>query len=137
MMERCEHDPRVAAYAKNDHLGFSIPYLHEGRSHDYVPDFLLRLEARRGEDFDRVLIVEVSGGQKSSHSPGSVKVKANTARNSWCTAVNNHGGFGRWGYVEITNPTLIKDDLDAAIAALYADAPIIGDPDLLDPRTKD
>ena len=42
--------------------------------------------------------------QKSKHSPGSVKVKATTARQSWCTAVNNHGGFGRWGYVEITDP---------------------------------
>lgn len=66
-----------------------------------------------------------------------MRVKATTARDSWCTAVNNHGGFGRWGYVEITDPTLIKPDLDVAIAALYADAPIIGDPDLLDLRMKD
>ena len=136
MMERCEHDSRVAAYAKNDRLGFSIPYIHEGRTHDYVPDFLVRLKRAEGEDFDRVLVVEVSGGQKSAHSPGSVKVKASTARDSWCPAVNNHGGFGRWGYVEITNPNLIRNDLDAAIAALYRDEPIIGDPDLLDLRTK-
>lgn len=134
LMERCEHDRRVAAYVKNDHLGFTIPYVHEGKSHDYVPDFLLRLGRREGEDFDRTLVVEVSGGQKSKHSPGSVKVKATTARQSWCTAVNNHGGFGRWGYVEITDPTQIKPDLDAAITALYADGPIIGDPDLLDLR---
>lgn len=132
MMEWCEHDRRVAAYAKNDRLGFTIPYVHEGQSHDYVPDFLVRLERAEGEDFDRILVVEVSGGQKSAHSPGSVKVKATTARDSWCTAVNNHGGFGRWGYVEITDPTSIKPDMDAAVAALYADAPIIGDPNLLD-----
>jgi len=131
-MAFCEHDPRVAAYVKNDHLGFTIPYIHEGRSHDYVPDFLLRLKQAEGEDFDRVLIVEVSGGQKSAHSPGSVQTKAATARNSWCPAVNNHGGFGRWGYIEITDPTLIKDDLDAAIESLYADMPIIGPADLLD-----
>lgn len=137
MMERCESDSRVVAYAKNDHLGFTIPYVYEGRSHDYHPDFLLRLVRPEGEDFDRVLVVEVSGGQKSRHSPGSVKIKANTARNSWCTAVNNHGGFGRWGYIEVTNPTLIKADIDAAIDAMYADAPIIGDPDLLTLRTKD
>lgn len=132
LMEWCEHDNRVAAYAKNDRLGFSIPYVHEGASHDYVPDFLVRLARAEGEDFDRVLVVEVSGGQKSAHSPGSVKVKATTARDSWCTAVNNHGGFGRWGFVEITEPTSIKPDMDAAVTALYADAPIIGDPDLLD-----
>ncbi len=133
-MQECEHNPNVAAYAKNDHLGFSIPYIHEGKSHDYVPDFLVRLKRREGEDFDRVLVIEVSGGQKSKHSPGSVKVKATTARQSWCTAVNNHGGFGRWGYVEITNPLDIKPALDDAIRALYADGPIIGDPDLLDLR---
>ena len=132
--EECEHNRDVAAYAKNDHLGFSIPYIHEGKSHDYVPDFLVRLKRREGEDFDRVLVIEVSGGQKSKHSPGSVKVKATTARQSWCTAVNNHGGFGRWGYVEITDPLDIKPALADAIQALYADGPIIGDPDLLDVR---
>ena len=36
----------VAAYVKNDHLGFTIPYVHEGRSHEYVPDFLVRLVDR-------------------------------------------------------------------------------------------
>jgi type III restriction enzyme len=131
-MAFCEHDRRVAAYVKNDHLGFTIPYVHEGRSHDYVPDFLLRLNRPAGEDFDRVLIVEVSGGQKSVHSPGSVQMKAATARDSWCPAVNNHGGFGRWGYLEIKDPIRIKDNLDAAIESLYGDGPIIGAPDLLD-----
>ena len=131
LMEYCEHSPDVHSYVKNDRLGFTIPYLHEGRSHDYVPDFLLRLMRHEG-DVERTLIVEVSGGQKSAHSPGSVKTKADTARNSWCPAVNNHGGFGRWGFVEITDPTLITPDLEAAIEALYADRAIIGDPDLLD-----
>ena len=31
------------AYVKNDHLGFTIPYVHKGRSHSYIPDFLVRL----------------------------------------------------------------------------------------------
>ena len=35
---------------KNDHLGFAIPYVHEGRSHDYVPDFLVRLGAATTDD---------------------------------------------------------------------------------------
>ncbi len=131
-MAFCEHDPRVAAYVKNDHLGFVIPYVHAGRSHDYLPDFLLRLRRADGEDFDRTLIVEVSGGQKSAHSPGPVAIKAATARDAWCPAVNNHGGFGRWGYVEITNPALIKDDLNAAMNSLYADGPILGPADALD-----
>ncbi len=116
------------AYAKNDHLGFSIPYVHKGRTHDYVPDFLIRLEPRE-DGVVRTLIVEVSGGQKS---PGPTTAKADTARNQWCVAVNNHGEFGRWGYVEITSMVGVRQRLTDAINLLYADAPIVGDPDLLD-----
>lgn len=132
LMEYCEHSLHVRSYAKNDHLGFTIPYLHEGRTHDYVPDFLLRLVRRDDQEVDRTLVVEVSGGQKQKHSPGSVRTKATTARDSWCPAVNNHGGFGRWGYVEITNPVEIRPHLDAAVASLYADGPVTGDPDVSD-----
>jgi type III restriction enzyme len=105
-----------------------IPYVHKGRTHSYVPDFLVRLKPHE-DDVVRTLIIEVSGGQKS---PGSTKAKADTARDQWCVAVNNHGGFGRWGYVEITTMLGVRDRLSEAIASLYADAPIVGDPDLLD-----
>jgi type III restriction enzyme len=125
----CELNDDVAAYVKNDRLGFTIPYVHQGRAHSHLPDFLLRLRRRPDEPFDRTLIVEVSGSQKS---PGPTAAKAETARNQWCVAVNNHGGFGRWGYVEIRSMPAAHDMLIDAIAALYADAPIIGDPDLLD-----
>lgn len=120
---------RVAAYAKNDHLGFTVPYAYKGTTHSYLPDFLVRLERPAGEDFDRTLIVEVSGGQKS---PGPTGVKARIARDSWCAAVNNHRGFGRWGYVEIRSMIGVRETLTDAIDKLYADAPIIGDPELLD-----
>ena len=120
---------RVAAYAKNDHLGFVIPYVHQGRSHSYVPDFLVRLDRAPGENFDRTLVVEVSGGRKS---PGPTAAKAKTARDKWCAAVNNHGGFGRWGYTEITDMVGVRDRLAEAIDLLYADDAIIGDPDRLD-----
>jgi type III restriction enzyme len=129
---QCERLPEVAAYVKNDHLGFAIPYVHQGRAHSYAPDFLLRLRRAEGEAFDRMLIVEVSGGRKASHSPGPTAIKAATARDSWCAAVNNHGGFGRWGYLEVTSMDNLREVLQQAIAALYSDDPIIGDPDLLD-----
>lgn len=117
----------VAAYVKNDHLGFTIPYVHKGRSHAYVPDFLVRL-GQRDDDTERTLIIEVSGGQKS---PGPTTEKAGTARNQWCVAVNNHGGFGRWGYVELTSMVGVDLAIREAITNLYADLAIIGEPDLL------
>ena len=85
---------------KNERLGFTIPYVHEGRTHEYVPDFLVRL-VTEPDDVERTLIIEVSGSRKS---PGPTAAKADTARNQWCAAVNNWGGFGRWGYVEVHNP---------------------------------
>ena len=124
-----EVNANVAAFVKNDHLGFTIPYVHKGRSHSYVPDFLVRLKKPDPDDVDRTLIIEVSGSRKS---PGPTKAKAETARNSWCAAVNNHGGFGRWGYTEMTEPQHFKARLAEAIGLMYDDAPIVGDPDLLD-----
>jgi type III restriction enzyme len=120
-----EQQSDVAAYVKNDHLDFAIPYVHEGRSYDYVPDFLVRLQ-QRGDDIVRTLIVEVSGGKKSAHSPGSVKAKADTARYQWCAAVNNHGGFGRWGFVEVKDPVTAQDYLGGWIDNLYEDGTVTG-----------
>jgi type III restriction enzyme len=125
-----ELDDDVASYVKNDRLGFSIPYVHKGRTHSYVPDFLVRLIRRPG-DVERHLVVEVSGGQKKNYSPGSTAEKADTARNSWCTSVNNHAGFGRWGYIELTTMVGVELALREAVTNLYADKAIIGDPGLL------
>jgi type III restriction enzyme len=114
-----EADDRVAAFVKNDHLGFTIPYVWEGRAHQYVPDFLVRLVEEPGE-VTCTLILEVSGGRKS---PGPTAVKATTTRDHWCTAVNNHGGFGRWGYLEITTMLGAEQVLRVAIDLLRADEP--------------
>jgi type III restriction enzyme len=119
-----EKDDRVHSYVKNERLGFSIPYVYEGRTHEYVPDFLVRLVIEP-DDVDRTLIIEVSGSRKS---PGPTSAKAETARSQWCAAVNNWGQAGRWGYVEVHNPKDSLDLLDHAIDNLYADRAIIGLP---------
>jgi type III restriction enzyme len=108
--------PDVGAYVKNDHLGFAIPYTHLGQTHQYLPDFLVRLRDP-GDGQARTLIVEVSGYKPA----GPTEEKGATARNLWVPAVNNQGGFGRWGYLEITDPTTAKADLRAAFRVLYRD----------------
>ncbi len=85
----------------------------------------MRLKRQEEEDVDRTLIIEVSGGQKS---PGPTTAKAETARNQWCTAVNNDGNWGRWGYVEIDTMMNAEHRIARAITLLYSDAPIIGEP---------
>lgn len=118
---------RVAAYVKNDHLEFTIPYLHGGVRHNFVPDFLVRLHSS-AEDDDVVctLIIEVSGGRKDAHLR---EAKATTARDQWCVAVNNHGGFGRWGFVEVSEMTHAARTLNLAITDLYASGAVTGAPD--------
>ena len=72
--------PQVAAYVKNDRLGFTSRTRSQGRSHEYIPDFLVRLKPREDEDPVRTLIVEVSGDAEEGradpgegrHRPGPV-----------------------------------------------------------------
>ena len=65
-----------------------------------IPDFLVRLHPA-ADGVVRNLIVEVSGGRKDQDKRA---VKAHTARYSWCVAVNNHGGYGRWAFIEVADP---------------------------------
>jgi type III restriction enzyme len=108
--------PGVAAYVKNDHLGFTIPYTYEGRAARYTPDFLVRLHSPDG--VTRTVIVEVSGGAKKHHSPGSVKEKAATAEHLWVPAVNRHGDWGTWSFVEVGDPSSARPLIADAVAAL-------------------
>jgi type III restriction enzyme len=110
--------PTVAAYVKNDRLGFTVPYSMQGASHEYIPDFLVRLKPSNEDDPVRTLIVEVSGTLKKA---APTREKADTTRNLWIPGIHNHGGFGRWGYAELTNPKTFRADLATAIEALYND----------------
>jgi len=44
-------------------------------------------------------ILEVTGERKKEK-----EAKTATARTLWVPAVNNHGGFGRWAFLEISDP---------------------------------
>ena len=112
----------VLCYARNDHLGFTISYTFNGEEHNYTPDFLVRIKDARIKDA-RVddaggptdplnLILEVSGQKRSEKA-----AKAATARNLWVPAINNHGGFGRWAYLEITDPWNAQNAIRAALSS--------------------
>ncbi|MEX1164393.1 MAG: DEAD/DEAH box helicase family protein [Nitriliruptor sp.] len=100
----------VVSYVKNDHLGFSIPYTRDGQVRQYLPDFLARV---RVDDDEITMIVEVSGG---GHGAEDKRIKVATATSQWVPAVNAHGGFGRWAFVEVTDPQSAKQVIRAAIA---------------------
>jgi type III restriction enzyme len=41
--------------------------------------------------------------------------KVSTAQDLWVEAVNNHGGFGRWAFFEISDPWDAQDSIRKAI----------------------
>jgi len=89
----------VAAWVKNDHLGFEVLYVYRGVVRKYRPDFLVRLT--NGD----MLILETKG-QESEQD----RVKRRYL-DEWTEAVNAHGGFGRWRCAVAKEPGEIRDIL--------------------------
>lgn len=77
----------VVSYAKNDHLGFTIPYDWEEQPHTYTPDYLVRLKN------GLALIIEIKGQEREQD-----RQKYAAARR-WVSAVNNAGQWGKWEFV--------------------------------------
>lgn len=111
LAQSLENMDEVESYVKNDHLGFTIPYTYDGQPKNYIPDYIVRWRTPDGGVIN--LIVEVSGEAKADKA-----AKVSTARNLWVPAVNNHGGFGQWRFVEITDPWDAKNNMRAAMAVL-------------------
>ncbi len=97
----------VGAYIKNDGLNFTIPYLHNGRPVDYLPDFVVRLNGAP----ERFLVAEMKGADWE----GLSGVKAQAAHR-WCAAVNATGEFGQWEYMLAFNVREFGAGLDALAA---------------------
>lgn len=104
----------VAAFVKNQGLGFAIPYTHNGEDHDYVPDFIIRLNT---ED-ERYLVLETKGYDELS------EVKA-AAAERWVRAVTAAGNFGKWFYVMVRQPTAIPAILAGAAAGAATAAAVV------------
>jgi type III restriction enzyme len=93
----------VRSFVKNSGLGFAMPYLHNGQMHDYMPDFIIRLNT----DAERYLILETKGYDPLKH------VKE-AAAERWVNAANVDRRFGRWDFAMIANPTGIPAALSKA-----------------------
>jgi type III restriction enzyme len=70
-----------------------------GEEKQYTPDFIACIDDGHGDGDLLNLILEVTGEKKKDKA-----AKVATARNLWVPAVNNHGAFGRWAFIEIDDP---------------------------------
>lgn len=100
-----ERNPNVAAWVKNDHLGFSLYYTFQGTPHIYIPDFLVRLAN------GAMLVLEVKGND-SQQSQTKREYLA-----EWIRAVNAHGGFGKWTSAVSKNPPDLPLLIEQSLAA--------------------
>ena len=136
LAQSLEEMDEVLAYVKNQGLGFAIPYTINGAERNYRPDYIVRIDdghrtassapsspagEGRGEGEPMVdplhLIVEVTGERRKDKA-----AKVRTARTLWVPAINHHGGFGRWAFVEITDPWDAKNTIRAFLRRLKREA---------------
>jgi type III restriction enzyme len=110
MAQALEEMDEVVCYVKNQGLEFTIPYVIDGDEKKYYPDFIVRLKDSKGDLLN--LIVEVTGEKKKEKAS-----KVAAARNLWVPAINNHGEFGRWAFIEISDPWDAKNTIRAFLVA--------------------
>lgn len=79
-----DNDGRVAAWVKNDHLGFDVSYVYQGAVRKYRPDFLIKLINKE------YLILETKGRETLQDKTKRLALA------EWVDAVNQDGRFGRW-----------------------------------------
>ena len=123
-----ESHPKVRAYVKNHNLGLEVPYRMGSDTRRYLPDFIVLIDdgpdgAPKDEDDLLHLVIEVKG-----YRGEDAKAKKDTMETYWIPGVNNHGGFGRWAFAEMTDvwemeeglEEKVREHFDAALAGVIA-----------------
>ena len=100
-----DNSDQVAAWVKNDHLGFEVLYVYQGIVRKYRPDFLVRLT---NGDY---LVLETKG---QNTEQDRVKYRY---LDEWVQAINAHGGFGHWRWAVVQHPGEIRDVLQRCLAS--------------------
>ena len=98
-----EQSEVVAYYVRNDHLGFDIPYEYTGVSHNYEPDFIVRL--KNGVH----LILEIKGFETEQDRA------KHTAARRWASAINNWGRLGKWDFHVCKDPQQLRHELASLV----------------------
>jgi type III restriction enzyme len=103
-----DNHPATAAFVKNERLGFTIPYFHNGEYHDYIPDFIIRLKTAKSN----YLILETKGWDE-------LREVKEAAAKRWCNAINTDGKHGHWQYF-LTGLSKVKEGIEYAMREIEA-----------------
>lgn len=105
--KRINESKVVESFVKNDHLNFVIYYNYQGVVRRFFPDFICKLT--NGE----YLIIETKGQDNEQNKTKRAYL------DEWCRAVNEHGGFGKWGWAVSFDP----NDLERLLSNAYNGIP--------------
>ena len=89
-----------------------VPYRYGSVMRIYRPDFIVLVDD--GHDDPLNLIVEIKG-----YRGEDAKEKKSTMETYWVPGVNNHGGYGRWAFVEFTEVYQIEADFEAFVDSKF------------------
>ena len=107
-MEFCkvvEKNRHVRAWVKNDRLGFAVPYFKGTVKHEYIPDFIVRL------DNGIHLVIEVKGFVNED-----VNNKRTAIEGQWIPGVNRLGSYGKWAFGQFESAFSMKQDFENFIS---------------------
>ncbi len=96
-----DRDAMIDAWVKNDHIGFSVLYVHNGVLRRYYPDFIIRLKSGQH------LVLEVKGWQPDI----ARNDEKHRYMKEWVQAVNEDGKYGVWAFEIAKEPAEIIDVL--------------------------
>ena len=94
-----DQNQRVAAWVKNDHLGFEIIYIYNGVVRKFRPDYLIRLTN------GTTLVLEVKGEDSPQNQTKRRFLQ------EWVSAVNQKREFGTWASDVSFDPSDVSDIL--------------------------
>ena len=118
--EILDHHPDVERWIRNERLGWTIPYQHDGMSHNYEPDFVAVAKAPNGQPVN--LVIEVKGQVRPTDSD-----KYHWMTQYWIPSVNAHPEFskaGTWAYLYLDRePTqqYVTNMIDVAVEVASTD----------------
>jgi len=91
--QELDRNKHVVSWVKNtDQIGYVIKYLYNGVIHNYIPDFLIRL------DNDVTLVLEVKGVDDNQNKEKRRYLE------QWIDVVNEDGNHGEWSWDVIFQP---------------------------------
>lgn len=91
-----ERNKNVISWTKNDHIGFIIKYTYDGKTPDYLPDFIIKLKN------NIMLVLEIKGQDNEKNRAKRKYLK------EWVEAINDNGNYGTWACDVAFHPTDVK-----------------------------